>query len=192
MTLSDVSTIRSGLVLSRKLARKGEPVAQSYPLLTLRSINEKGFIDTAQLDPYPATEVLSPDYLTRCGDIVLRLSTPYTAVLIDCSTENLVISSNFVVIRVDPQRIDPQYLVWLLNTPRVKRQIYANTTKNMLSSINAAYFATIELKPLSLAEQKQLSALHQRAQQETALLRQLADQKEVYYNALLDKLYHQL
>lgn len=44
MKLGDMATVRSGLVLSRKLSRV--PTKYRYPLLNLRSIAPEGYIDT--------------------------------------------------------------------------------------------------------------------------------------------------
>ena len=122
MRLGEVASIRSGLVLSRKLAK--EPTEYRYRLLNLRSIHPKGYVELDQLDVYDAKEPLGAEYLTRPGDIIVRLSAPYTAVLIDRSSENLVVSSNFVLIRTEQNALLPEYLHWLLNTEKVNRRIY--------------------------------------------------------------------
>lgn len=126
MKLGNIATVRSGLVLSRKQAR--EPSNIQYPLLNLRSINPRGYVDLDQTDVFDATEYLAPEYLSQIGDVIVRLTAPYTAVLIDEITSGMVISSNFVIIRADRGKILPEYLFWLINTPNVKHAIYENTS----------------------------------------------------------------
>ena len=140
MNLGEIADIRSGLVLSRKQARADSPQAIRYHQLSLRAVKAEGEIAPAELEPYFAKEPLSMDYLTQPNDIVVRLTAPYTAVLIDDTTRNLVITSNFVVIRIRGTELVPGYLYWYLVTPKAKRQIYQNTTKSMISSVNARYF----------------------------------------------------
>ena len=108
MKLGNSATVRSGLVLSRKQAR--EPSDIRYPLLNLRSIHPGGYIEADQLDVFDAAEYLSPEYLSQVGDIIVRLTTPYTAILIDEATAGIVISSNFVIIRADRRALLPEYL----------------------------------------------------------------------------------
>ena len=120
MNLGEIADIRSGLVLSRKQARADSPQAIRYHQLSLRAVKAKGEIDPAELEPYFAKEPLSTDYLTQPNDIVVRLTAPYTAVLIDDTTRNLVITSNFVVIRIRGTELMPGYLYWYLNTPKAK------------------------------------------------------------------------
>ena len=142
MILSEVATVRSGLVLSRKESKS--PTAYSYPLLTLRAIQPTGSIDLSKIDTFTAKEMLDTEYLAREGDIIIRLSQPYTAVMIDEATSGLVISSYFAIIRPDRRLLLPGYLFWLMNTPKVKQEIFENTSSNMIGAIKPKFFADFE------------------------------------------------
>lgn len=117
MKLQDLASVRSGLVLSRKQAK--EPSEYRYPLINLRCIQQEGTIQLKEADIYEAKEPLKEEYLSQSGDIIVRLTAPYTAVLIDETTSRMVISSNFVVIRVEDKSLLPEYLFWLLNTEKI-------------------------------------------------------------------------
>ena len=183
MKLGDIATVRSGLVLSRKQAR--EPSDIKYPLLNLRSINAGGYIEIDQLDIFDASERLSTEYLSQIGDVIIRLTAPYTAILIDETTAGMVISSNFVIVRANRRDILPEYLFWLINTPNVKRSIYENTSSNMLGAIKAKYFSDFEVPQLPINKQKQIANMNTLALKETMLLRQLAIEKERYYSLVI-------
>lgn len=185
MRLGEVASVRSGLVLKRKEAKPNQP-SIVYRALNLRSIIPNGYLDAAQLDSFSAFEVLSSDYLTHEGDIVIRLTAPYTAILIDKSTAGIIITSNFVVIRVDSKLILPGYLVWLLNTSKQKKQIYESATGNMLSAINARYYANLDVILLPVEGQRKIADLNQLAQREAYLLRRLAEEKEIYNAEMID------
>ena len=81
MKLQDLASVRSGLVLSRKQAK--EPSEYRYPLINLRCIQQEGTIQLKEADIYEAKEPLKEEYLSQSGDIIVRLTAPYTAVLID-------------------------------------------------------------------------------------------------------------
>ena len=134
MKLQDLASVRSGLVLSRKQSK--EPVGYPYRSINLRAIQSDASINLSEVDVYQAKELLKSEYLSQKGDIIVRLTTPYTAVLIDETTAGMVISSNFVVIRIESQAILPEYLFWLLNTQSVKHDISENATSIMLWAIN--------------------------------------------------------
>lgn len=186
MKLGIIATVRSGLVLSRKQARELSDIR--YPLLNLRSINPGGYIEADQLDIFDAAEYLSPEYLSQ----IVRLTAPYTAILIDRVTAGMVISSYFVIIRADRRELLPEYLFWLINTPKVKRSIYENTSSNMLGAINAKYFSDFEFPFLPIAKQQQIAAINELALKETKLFRKLADEKERYYCLLIDRTYQEM
>ncbi len=187
MKIGALANVRSGLVLSRKQSR--EPTDYRYPLINLRCIQQEGIIDLNESDIYEAKELLKEEYLSQRGDIVVRLTAPYTAVLIDDTTSGMVISSNFVVIRVEDKRLLPEYLFWLLNTEKVKRKIYENATSNMLGAVNARFLADFELALLSVEDQRKISQFNLLAKRERQLLRMLADEKEKYYAGVLNQAY---
>lgn len=184
MNLGTVAAIRSGLVLSRKLSRKRSPYC--YPLLNLRAIHPDGYILSDDLEVFHAIEPLSREYLTQQGDIIIRLSIPYTAILIDSDVEGIVVSSNFAIIRSNRNYLLPEYLLWLLNTPDIKKRIYESSSSNMLSAVRPTFFADLEVLPLPLMDQEKISQLNLLAKQESRLLKKLAEEKEKYYAAVID------
>ncbi|MBM6948740.1 restriction endonuclease subunit S [Mordavella massiliensis] len=187
MKLQSLAGVRSGLVLSRKQSK--EPTDYRYPLINLRCIQQEGNIDLHKADIYEAKESLKEEYLSRQGDIVVRLTAPYTAVLIDDTTSGMVISSNFVVIRIEDKRLLPEYLFWLLNTQKVRHKIYENTTSNMLGAIKAKFLMDFELVLLPIEVQQKIAQLNLLAKKESQLLKELAAEKEKLYSSLLDQEY---
>lgn len=190
MKLGNVASVRSGLVLSRKQAKEKDGII--YPALNLRCINPNGSIDKDQMDVYEASELLPAEYLTHTGDIVVRLTAPYTAVLIDEATAGIVISSSFAIIRADRQVLKPEYLFWLLNTASAKREIFDNATGSMISAIKPKFFSDYEIDLLPTADQEKIAALNALAKKETHLLYQLAETKKIYYDTIMDKIHNEM
>ena len=156
--LIEISNIRSGLVLSRKDAKVQTEYA--YDLIALKSISEEKWIVKEQLDRFFSTEPLSNDYLTHKGDILIRMSKPYTAVLIDENTENLLFSSNFSIIRCNTDKIIPEYLCWLLNSKGIMEDIRKNNGGNMLGAIRSQFYADLQIEPVPIEKQKVIGALY--------------------------------
>lgn len=189
MKLGEIASVRSGLVLSRKLAREN-PV-QRYRLLNLRSIAPEGYIDMNETDVFDAKETLPGEYLSQVGDIVIRLSAPYTAVLVDEESEGMVVSSNFVIVRTDPQELLPEFLYWLLNTSEVKHRMFENSSSNMLGAVKPKFFADYEITPLPISEQQRIAAIYSLAKKESRLIQQLVKAKEKYYEIILRNTYNE-
>ena len=190
MKLGEMANVRSGLVLSRKQARGATGIR--YPLLNLRSISAEGSIDRSQLDVFDAVEHLASEYVSRVDDVIVRMSSPYTAVLIDETSAGIVISSNFIIIHCNKSIILPEYLFWLLNRPETKRAIYENTSSNMLGAVKAKFFTDFDLFPLSMEDQRKIAAMNALAIKETQLLHRLASEKEQYYNQLINNIYEEM
>lgn len=187
MKLGSVAQVRSGLVLARKQARGR--TEYRYPLLNLKCIHPNGYIDTALCEMFDSVEYLNPEYLTHKGDVVIRLTVPYTAVLITDELEGYVIPSSFVVVRTDRSIVIPEYLLWLLNSQQVKQRIYESAVSNMLGAVKPRYFAEFEMEQISISHQQILANLNQLAKREAQLLAKLAAEKERYYDHILNQVF---
>lgn len=189
MNLNSCAEIRSGLVLSRKQARK--KTKNRYSLLTLKSIKPDATVSDRKLDVFDAVEPLKKEYLTTIGDVVIRTSTPYTAILIDKNTEGIVVSSNFIIIRCHLDKLLPDYLFWFLNTDTVKKDIFKSSAGNMLAAIKPQYFCDFEIDLPSLQEQKIIADFYRTARKELKLLDQLKNEKEKLYLTYLENKNHE-
>lgn len=190
MKLEKMAFVRSGLVLGRKQAK--DQTEYRYPLLNLRCIQPDGSVDTSLCETFHANEYLNPEYLTHEGDVVIRLTAPYTAVLITRTLEGFVIPSSFIVVRTKTDILLPEYLVWLLNSQLSKRQIYDGAATNMLGGIKPRFFAEVDIDPLPTEQQRALAQLSAFAQQEAKLLRELVAEKEKYYDLTINKIYNKM
>lgn len=190
MKLGSVAQVRSGLVLARKQARGR--TEYRYPLLNLKCIHPNGYIDTALCEMFDSVEYLNPEYLTHNGDVVIRLTVPYTAVLITDELEGYVIPSSFVVVRTDRSIVLPEYLLWLLNSQQVKQRIYESAVSNMLGAVKPRYFAEYELEELPITRQRMIAELNRLAKQEVQLLEKLAAEKAKYYNNIIAHVHNEI
>jgi restriction endonuclease S subunit len=190
MKLEKMAFVRSGLVLGRKQAK--DQTEYRYPLLNLRCIQPDGSVDTSLCETFHANEYLNPEYLTHEGDVVIRLTAPYTAVLITRTLEGFVIPSSFIVVRTKTDILLPEYLVWLLNSKLSKRQIYDGAATNMLGGIKPRFFAEVDIDPLPTEQQRAIAQLSALAQQEAKLLRELVAEKEKYYDLTINKIYNKM
>ena len=123
--LKDIVNIQMGLVLSRAGAKQLELIKQNvmekfstnetyqYKTVTLRSIDEQGNLDEDQCDDFISKDKLTDRYLTVKNDILIRLFSPLKTCLINDSQENIVVPSQFGIIRLNDKaknNILPEYL----------------------------------------------------------------------------------
>ncbi len=176
MKLKTIANIQTGLVLSRKKAINPDK-SEKYKLLNLKCIREEGTIDMALLEEFPSETTLELQYLTKKGDILMRLTSPYTAIYINHEQEGLVISSNFAVIRVKANNILSRYLVELLNTKMIKKQIERSAMGTIMPMLKTSALKEIELKEISLQEQQIIVKWMEGYYQEKKLIEQLQKQR---------------
>ena len=99
--ISDVADMQGGIVLSRKEAKSPDESLASYKRLTLRAFDGIGNIHLSELEPFYACEDLGGALFTSKGDVVVRLVSPMYPVYIDDNYENILVPSQFAVLRVE-------------------------------------------------------------------------------------------
>lgn len=185
MKLKDVAEVRSGLVLSRKEARVEEAKAR-YKSLSVKSLTEDGFIDSDELGEFNSKEQLEQAYLTQAGDVIVRLTYPFTAVCIKNDMEGYLVSSLFVIIRLKVEIMLPEFLTLLLNSNRVKNEICRLNAGRSVPVVRKSIFENLSINNISLEAQKKVVGYSDLHRKEKELLQQLADEKETLYQACLN------
>jgi restriction endonuclease S subunit len=178
MRLDNVANVRTGLVLSRKVAELEVATnPESYEVLSLRAVSGDGVISKEYIEPYCSTERLKSDYLTRKGDVLFRLSAPYTAVCINDDFINLLIPSHFSVIRTNTERLDPIYLEWWLN--HHKTLFYKMASGGtMMGTISSGFVAALEVDLIPLESQRLIGEIITTSKYEQELLLRLSKSKQ--------------
>ena len=184
MRLGEYATVRTGLVLSRKEAQPGES-RHIYRALSLKNVTEDGQILLAEVENYCASEALKEEYFTHGDDVLLRLSAPYTAVLITEKEAGLLLPSHFAIIRTD-KTVDSRYLYWWL-TKNKKRFYKIASGGAMMGTISSGYIAEMTFEPPSMKQQQKIGYLLRLANREQQLLYLLRIKKKQLIDTTLKK-----
>lgn len=186
MFLKDVAIIRTGVVLARKRANSDEieqmeeleGKAPEYFALNLKCVTDSGEIDFSKSELLCTKEPLSDTFLAQEDDILVRLSAPYTSVLITGEYAGLLVPSHFAIIRVLPEEADAAFIFHFLQDKSTKQQILQNANgSSFLGTINSGFFATIQIPDVSLEKQKIIGNMVRQAKLEQFLLKHLAEKK---------------
>jgi len=191
MTINDIAVVRTGLVTARKKKDAASLGTYKYQLLNLRCIANEGYIDKDYIEPYELSEELKDDYLTRMGDILIRLSAPYTAVLINkpelCG---IVVPSHFAIIRVDERYALPGYVFWVLRREKNKITMMQNSSgSTAFGTISSGLISSLPITLLPLHEQQIIGELLCLSEREQELLQKLSEEKKTYNTLLLNQIY---
>lgn len=186
-TIGELFFISSGLVSKRKEAPP-DVEGFHYKILTLRSFNNKGFIEKENVDEFVSVEKIDDKYLARVGDIVIRLSNPFTAALIDQDNQGMIITSLFAILRPKENIVNPEYVVICLNSEFMEKQYLKDASGSALRIIKTSVIKDYNIKFPDLYRQMQIIELNRLMFRESNLLEKLVANKKQYNKAILDKL----
>ena len=178
--LAEYAVIRTGLVLSRKEALSDEN-NQIYRVISLKNVTEDGQILLTEIENYSAVEQLKEEYFTHFGDVLLRLSAPYTAIVINEKETDLLVPSHFAIIRTK-EKVDSRYLRWWLTKKRKWFYKFASGGA-LMGTISSGYVAQMPFEPPPLEKQRKIGELFELVNREQQLFSLLAVKKK----QLIDK-----
>ena len=191
MRIQDIATLKTGAVLSR--LHKAETGGNLYRVLSLRNIDDDvGAIEARSCTPMRFTEKITNEFLTQKGDILLRLSAPYTVVFIeDDSDIGLLIPSHFAIIHA--VGVDPKYLYAMLDSDEIRKQLFIEgSMSTTLATISIKSISECKIPRISLQKQELIGKYHLEAKKELRLLRRLWAEKRklnrIQYTKLIRKI----
>jgi restriction endonuclease S subunit len=186
--LGDISSITTGQVIKRKEARPGDVDAIQYRILTLKSFDEDGYLVKEELDSFKASEKIESKYITSKGDIVVRLSMPFTTITIDEESEGILIPSLFVVIRINCNDILPSYLSLYLNSNKMKKQYIREARGSAIQILKTSAFKEFEIMIPDMSIQEQAVTLNELMMREKRLLQLLIKENNKRNQIILEKM----
>ena len=191
MTIGEIAVIRTGLVTARKKKNAVSLRTYEYRLLNLKCIANEGYIDKSNIEFFELSEELKEDYLTHMGDILVRLSAPYTSVLIDqpdlCG---IVVPSHFAIVRVDKRYALPEYVFWSLRRDKNRITMLQNSSgSTSFGTISSGLISSLSITLLPLRDQQIIGNLLRLSEREQELLNKLAEEKKNYSTLLLNQIY---
>ena len=139
-------------------------------------------------EKFTSNEILDEHYFTKEGDILIRLSQPYTAVYIDEQHSGLLVPSYFAIIKIHYMGILPQYLAWYLNTKSVKFELERSQFGSRIPSTNQHVLKNIPIEIPPISKQKALIELYRLHQKEKYLYRKLIEEKELLFQGIAQQL----
>ena len=191
-TIGEVATIRTGIVAARKKVEQNAIIRSQYKMLNLKCVASEGYINKKYVEDYESSLPLKLDCLTQMGDILVRLSAPYTAILIkEQDLCGLVIPSHFAIIRVNRRIVLPEYMYWTLGRDKINVRIKQNSSgSTAFGTISSGAIAGLPIRIIPIEKQRILSELLRLTEREQELLYKLSTEKEKYNKELINRIYN--
>ena len=188
MKLKEIASIRTGLVLSRKKAAPYDEQKKRYQQITLKSFSNTTTLQREYFDEFLSTESIDDKYISRAGDIVVRLRKPNVAVYIDEKSAGLVIPSLMCIVRVKESSVNSAYLAHYLNSTPVRKMLEREIKGTTIPMIKTKDLENIDVVLPSLEVQNKTVGLMRLSAKEIELTEKLKQQKEQFSQAVLDKI----
>lgn len=106
-----------------------------------------GRVVQAELTEVTLTKLIDESRITKAGDIVVKLSTPYDAAYIDEDSAGLAVTSFCAIISGISEKYLPEFLSAYLNIPTVRE-----TLKRSTSGLNVPLLRVNDLKALQIPD----------------------------------------
>lgn len=187
LTINDIAEVGSGLVIARKKSIYKKDTIKSYKQLNLRAINKNGYIIESELEILDAKEIIDEYYLTHKGDIIIRLTEPFTAVYIDKNMEGIVISSNFCIVRCK-ENYSGEFLTYYINSDKAKKNLFSNLQGSIMKNINMTAIAELEIPNVPYDKQLIMGNLLVAQTKKLIILDKIKELEIKQQKALLDKI----
>lgn len=179
--LGNNAKVSTGLAYKRYESQNGK----TYKILTLRSIKNIE-IDTKQLDEFVSKEEIDSKYLTKEGDVILGLFSPYSATIIRKETENIIVPQSFAIIRTE--KINPEYLAYYLNSNKAKYELQKRSSGTTIPKISIKKLKEIPVKEIDKEQEAEfielMNLLNTRIAKKTQELELTKEVQKYYLNQI--------
>jgi restriction endonuclease S subunit len=178
--LSNISDIRFGYY--------AQPADAGVPYLQVRQFDEQGILRET------ATEFVQLDNKAKHhqlldGDVLfVGKGSRLFAWCYRQSAGPYIASSIFFVLRPSTKIIHPEYLSAILNAPQSKAFFLQMGGGTNIFSIRKSELGAFEIRVPAMPEQIKIASLAALHQEEIELAKQLIEQKQNYYTAIISKL----
>ena len=157
MELKEIVEMNVGLIISRKEAKKPDKTYKVYNLLTTKCILDEGILDSSLIQSFNSKEEIDEKYLTQENDIILKTSYPYTSFCIDKNNTNLLISSNFIILRLKENLIfNSKFIAIYMNSDKVKSYLSNQLRNSAVPGLKISDIGNIKIPQISKKEQEKI------------------------------------
>ena len=189
--LANLSTVRTGLVISRKKAKLDSPNKIEYEQISLRCFDNGIKLDKSKKEIFTSAEKIDAKYLTQEGDVVVRLRAPSSAVYIEKEDEGLLIHSLLAVIRVESKLLNAKYLAYYINSNNAQRILKQDVKGTAIPMLKTKDLEELNITLPTLEKQKKLVKFLETSDKERALLIELVNEKQQLSQTILDTIIEQ-
>ena len=191
MKIGNASKINvySGQIISRVEAKDEvrDNVLEERKVLIPKAISN-GRVNHSDLGIVKLKKSVDAERITKKGDVVLKLSTPYDAAYIEEDDEGLVVPSFCCIIRIGKEaKINPEFLVAYLNTSYARELLKAKVAGSTMPMIKISDVKDFEVPDISITKQQTLGEAYSLSCHKQSVLKDLLlNEQKIIENVLMN------
>ncbi len=178
MKLEELAQVMIGILTKREIDEKGK---NRYRLFSLKNYEEK-----KEYEEIITNKELNSK-LTKKGDLLFRLLCPNKIIHVDEKLEGILVPSQFCIIRVQKEKIDPIILKWYLESPKANEDLNTKTTGSIIKTVPVANLKTLNIPSIDPKEQEKMKKLILLWEKEKEISKKILEEKEKMYNFYLEE-----
>jgi hypothetical protein len=158
--LKTIANISSGLVLARVDSSQSDSFddnIKKYYYISQKSVKDN-YIEDNEFEPIYTNKNIEKRYLAQYKDIIMKLTQPYNAAVIDFQRDDVIVPSNFAIIRIKEDYVSV-FLAYILNGEDVRRQLKRLVEGSNIPVIKINSLKNINIKKVSKHKQIEYSKL---------------------------------
>ncbi len=150
MKLKEVAKITVGQIMPRVSAenKNEEEIIGTVNVLAPKAISD-GIIVKENLGELQICKKIDEEKITKEGDVVLKLSTPYDATYVTKENEGLAVPSFCAIIRVKEDKLDAKYLSAFFNTEYVREILKSKVMGSIRPMVKVSDLRNIDIPYVS-------------------------------------------
>ena len=150
--------ITGGQIINRVLAdeKNNDEVIETRGTIVAKTISS-GYINDEDIVINNYKTTCDAKRITKEDDIIIKVTPPFAAALVDKNHEVLLVSSFCMILNELPNEILPEYLVAYLNSENGVAQVTSSMSGSTISTISVASFRKILIPVPSIGEQESIA-----------------------------------
>ena len=171
--------IVGGQIVQRVIAdvARGEEVLDHERKTIVAKTIAEGLIDEEGIVVNNYKTTFDDKKLTHEGDIIVKLSAPYNAVIIDKDHEGMLVSSFCSIVR-NVTQIDKKYLVAFLNSDVAQNQLKNSVVGSVMSILSNGKLGELEIPVPSKEKQEEIGSYFEKTIKNRVLLTKIIKLEE--------------
>lgn len=182
--ISDFTTMNivGGQITSRIEVKEKDDKYATMKVLVPKAISN-GMVHKEELGNIDVKCCMDSKRITKEGDIVIKLSTPYDACIITKEDEGLLVPSFCAIINNVPESINKEYFLAYINSNACLMQIKSLVTGSTIAILSVGQIKKITIPVPDIETQKEIADVYVKSIEKVQLLEKITKLEKEYLDS---------